>query len=291
MKSAEELSQLQADVDSVQWFHTIDLGDGLVTKGFSAPTVLEKDLPDFTGKSVIDIGAWDGKYSFLAERGGASRVVALDHYSWGVDIAARSAYWSECQAKGILPDQDRDTNDFWQPDLPGQRGFNLAKQILNSSVETVVADFTTVDLDSLGTFDITMYFGVLYHMKEPLTCLERVRQITKEFALIETVAMTIPLGPGFEHMPLLRFHPGAELGDTDFGNWFVTNLEALVGLCRAAGFSKVEVIQGPPGPVSIVQEPEELTQRLRRAVRNVPASLTVASPAGIDYRALVKAYV
>ena len=37
----------------------------------------------------------------------------------------------------------------------------------------MLADFATVDLDTVGQFDVVLYLGVLYHMKEPLTCLER----------------------------------------------------------------------------------------------------------------------
>jgi len=31
-------------------------------------------------------------------------------------------------------------------------------------------------------------------------------------------------------------------------NWWVPNLRALHELCQAAGFSRTETIQGPPGP-------------------------------------------
>ena len=136
--------------------------------------------PTSPARSVLDIGAWDGKYSFLAEKAGASRVVALDHYAWGVDFAARGAYWAECIQNGTLPDQSRDEKDFWQPELPGRRGFELAAAALGSKVEPLVADFQTVDLDEVGHFDVVLYLGVLYHMREPLTCLERVRAVTKE---------------------------------------------------------------------------------------------------------------
>ena len=84
-------------------------------------------LPDVSGRSVLDIGAWDGKFSFLCEQSGASRVVALDHYAWGVDFVARGAYWAECIHKGTFADQSRDETDFWRPDLPGKRGFDLAE--------------------------------------------------------------------------------------------------------------------------------------------------------------------
>ena len=65
------------------WYHTIDLGHGVVTKGVDdTPVRLNRlDLPaSFAGRSVLDIGAFDGYYSFAAERLGAARVVALDGY-------------------------------------------------------------------------------------------------------------------------------------------------------------------------------------------------------------------
>ena len=93
-------ADLQAQADALHWYHTIDLGNGVVTKGDSAQDEGTGILPDVAGRSVLDIGAWDGKYSFLAERAGAARVVALDHYAWGVDFAARGAYWAECIRRG-----------------------------------------------------------------------------------------------------------------------------------------------------------------------------------------------
>ena len=179
---------LQAEVDSFAWYHSIDLGDGVVTKGQSvmAEMVTEAQLPDFRGRTVLDVGAWDGYYSFLAERRGAARVVALDHYAWGVDFTARTQYWNECLERGALPDQSRDTTDFWRPQLPGRRGFDLARRALDSRVEPVVADFTTVDLATLGTFDIVLYLGVLYHMRHPMLALEKVASVTGDQLIVET---------------------------------------------------------------------------------------------------------
>src|SRR5687768_11321825 len=102
-----QADELRARVNAIPWYHSIDLGHGVVTPGDSKTAPLTGDeLPDFSGRSVLDIGAWDGYYSFLAERQGASRVVALDHYVWGVDFAARQAYWEECRSRGALPDPE-----------------------------------------------------------------------------------------------------------------------------------------------------------------------------------------
>ena len=46
------------------------------TKGIGVQETGAEIFPDVSGRSVLDIGAWDGKFSFLAEQAGASRVVA-----------------------------------------------------------------------------------------------------------------------------------------------------------------------------------------------------------------------
>lgn len=255
MDSAD-VEALRTSVNELVWHHRIDLGNGVVTPGLKGSGHIgEQFFPSFTGRSVLDIGAWDGYYSFLAERKGASRVVALDHYAWGVDLRARTAYWDECRARGELPDHGRDETDFWQGDtLPGRRGFDIARQALGSAVEPVVSNFMTADLDALGTFDVVLYLGVLYHMKEPLIALERLRRVTGGVAVVETEAVWIP---GFERQPMTAFFPGDELA-RDFGNWYAPNQAALVGWCRAAGFRRVEIVQGPPAFV-----PSHPLKRLR----------------------------
>lgn len=231
--------ELRARVNAIPWYHSIDLGHGVITPGDSKTVPLAGDeLPDFSGRSVLDIGAWDGYYSFLAERRGASRVVALDHYVWGVDFAARQAYWEECRSRGELPDPERDLTDFWRPDLlAGRRGFDLAHEALGSRVEAVVGDFMSMGADSLGVFDVVLFLGVLYHLQEPLAGLRRVRELTKEVAVIETEAIEVL---GYPQQKLLLFLPGDELGG-DYTNWYVPTVPALEGLCLAAGFSRVEI--------------------------------------------------
>ena len=76
---------LAKQAEAIRWYHTIDLGGGVVTKGTdnTAVRLAQLSLPaSFAGLSVIDIGAWDGFFSFEAERRGASRVVAADYFSW-----------------------------------------------------------------------------------------------------------------------------------------------------------------------------------------------------------------
>jgi tRNA (mo5U34)-methyltransferase len=240
--------QLRQKVDDVAfWWHSIDLGQGIVTPGMKTPELLERELasmalPDLTGKSVLDIGGWDGYFAFAAERRGAARVAVIDHYMWSMDSPGQQAYWRRCMDEGVTPRPYHET-EYWHPDtLPGKQGFDLACEALGSKVETIVADFMTCDLDALGRWDVVFYLGVLYHMEEPLTALRRLARVTGELAVVETEAIVVP---GFEHESLWRFFPGGELNG-DVSNWWVPNQKALVGALQAAGFATAVPLVGPP---------------------------------------------
>jgi tRNA (mo5U34)-methyltransferase len=294
-----DVSELRARVDSLVWYHTLDLGCGVVTDGYCKSYLGDGELPDFRGKTVLDIGAWDGYYSFLAERSGASRVVSLDHYAWGVDFAKRNPYWVECHDKAVLPDHTLDTTEFWNRELPGKRGFDIAHEVYRSRVEAVVDDFATLDPASLGTFDIVLFLGVLYHLREPLTALQAVRRFTSGVAVIETEALLLP---NRQPLPLLEFTAGCYRG-YDYSNWFAPTIEALHELCRAAGFSTVTTLIGPPSPPSAADVPQTAGQRSeihrflrgvrRRAgylVRPPQQSPPQAAEEPTHYRALVHAF-
>src|SRR3954454_24790747 len=72
-----------ATLDELGWYHSIELPDGTIIQGLQSIEQLRNriaQLPipdDLSGKRVLDIGAWDGWFSFEMERRGA-HVVALD---------------------------------------------------------------------------------------------------------------------------------------------------------------------------------------------------------------------
>src|SRR5437899_838495 len=77
----EAPATLRERVQALNWVHTIDLGRGLVTSGAWPPSPLIRtafDALEFTGKKVLDVGCWDGLWSFEAERRGAREVYATD---------------------------------------------------------------------------------------------------------------------------------------------------------------------------------------------------------------------
>jgi tRNA (mo5U34)-methyltransferase len=210
-----DVNTVRSEVDALRWYHTIDLGSGIVTKGADntpARLPLLHLPPDLSGQSVLDIGAWDGFFSFEAERRNAGRVVAADHYVWH--------------------DQGWGTGK-------GKAGFELARRVLGSRVEDCDIDVLELSPERVGTFDLVFFLGVLYHVPNPLLALERVASVTARCLVLETVVDMVGLS-----RPAAAFYPGRELND-DPTNWWGPNHAAVCGMLKTVGFTRVEVITPP----------------------------------------------
>lgn len=263
----DELTQAVAAIP--HWFHSLDLDYGIVTPGDKSQEILQEqltalNLPDLQGKTVLDIGAWDGFFSWTAERLGASRIVSLDHFVWSLNRAKAMELQSDWHKNGTDPMPLEDTA-AWEPDtLPGKRGYDLAHKALNSQAEFHIGDFLDVSIEEIdGPFDVVFYLGVLYHMRNPMLSLEKVAAATKGVAIIETAAIVPNY---FTDRSLCEFFERDELAD-DFTNWWVPTEQALIGMCRAAGFRRVEVVQKAPEIIQPVTLPEAKTflQKVKRA--------------------------
>src|SRR5258708_35763445 len=89
-RSSTDITELRRAVAQLRWFHRIDLGDGAVTPGEAdTPEKLKTlHLPqDLRGTTVLDIGAWDGCFSFETARRGAPPGRAAGDFCW------RGAAW------------------------------------------------------------------------------------------------------------------------------------------------------------------------------------------------------
>ena len=204
--------EIKARVAELRWHHSINLGQGIITPGQdnSERKLQRLNLPgSLAGKSVLDVGAWDGFFSFEAERRGAARVLATDSYSW---------------------DGSHDWGD--------QRGFQLARTVLGSKVEDQTIDVLDLSPEKVGQHDVVLFLGVLYHMKHPLLAVERVASVTREMVVLETAVDMLST-----RRAAMAFYAGSELGQ-DATNWCGPNPAAVVGMLRTAGFRRIEIISG-----------------------------------------------
>ena len=100
------------EVEAIYWFHSIDLGNGMVTPGAKSVETQQLqlealNLPDLSGKRVLDIGAWDGFFSFEAERRGAAHVTTLTTTSGAWTITPTAATSRSVESEGRLPSTSR----------------------------------------------------------------------------------------------------------------------------------------------------------------------------------------
>jgi tRNA (mo5U34)-methyltransferase len=149
----ERVQSLAESVQARLRYHSIPLPDGSVLPGLQSVEHLQWRLglfgleQDLRGKRVLDVGAWDGWFSFECERRGAE-VVAVDC----VELET----------------------------------FLEARRLLGSRVDYRTLDVSELSAKRLGRFDIVLFFGVLYHLRHPLLGLERAMELSKDRVLVES---------------------------------------------------------------------------------------------------------
>jgi tRNA (mo5U34)-methyltransferase len=201
-------AELLARAKQYYWFHSIDLGNGVITPGGKPLEVLRAEGEavfgplDLRGKSVLDIGAWNGYFSFEAKRRLAARVLATDHHCW-------------------------------TPEVQGRITFDLARDALNLEIESLDIDVPELTPDRIGQFDVVLFLGVLYHLVDPIRALHNVFALTKDVAVVETHLDLQRLG-----RPAMVFYPGAELNN-DPTNWWGPNRECVEALLKLVGFRRI----------------------------------------------------
>jgi tRNA (mo5U34)-methyltransferase len=215
--SLDQTSVLRAEVERYPWYHTLELGDGVVTRGlFDHRPVLDRyPIPaDLSGKRCLDVATMDGFFAFEMERRGAAWVTALDledpeQLDWPASLRAQ--------------------HDKTLDETKAER-FEIAKEALGSRAERVL--MSAYDLSpELGTFDFVFCGDLLLHLKDPITPLENIRSACTHSAVVVNV------------IKKFRFYEKramAELDGIENFEWWVTNLAGLVRLVRAAGFARVE---------------------------------------------------
>lgn len=208
---------LRAQVAALPWHHSIDLGDGLITAGnkslagCTSEAALIFDRIDLTGRSVLDIGAWNGFFSFEAKRRGAARVLATDSFCWS------------------------------HPHIRGRETFEIARSALSLDVEAREIDVADLSTQSVGEFDVVLYLGVFYHRYDAVEALSKVAPLAKDLLIVETHLELRDL-----NVPAMVFFPGRELAN-DPTNWWGPNEHCVRDLLLGHGFKDVEITAHPAG--------------------------------------------
>jgi tRNA (mo5U34)-methyltransferase len=246
------------------WYHTIELGRGLVSRGtFDHRGVINQyGIPaSLHGKTALDVGTCDGFFAFELERRGADNVVAIDvdriaDLDW---LPQRSARLAKARSADAFPSEWR-TKISSANEFPWRTHFEIARELRGSKVERKVCSVYDLSPERVGgMFDVVFCGSLLLHLKNPLQALLNIRSVTRGMAIIETM-LDEELERTFPNQPLVRFGvramenvQGGEIGER-CTYWSLTT-QALEDMMIYAGFSSVQpqakfwlpVVAAPPG--------------------------------------------
>ena len=208
---------LQSRVAELPWHHSIDLGNGVVTPGgkslgtCNAEASLIFDRVDLHGRTVLDVGAWNGFFSFEAKRRGASRVLATDSYCWS------------------------------HPHIHGRETFDIARTALGVDINAREIDVADLSTEAVGEFGIVLYLGVFYHRYDAIEALTKVAPLAKQLLIVETHLELRDID-----IPAMALFPGRELAN-DPTNWWGPNEHCMKALLQGHGFKDIEMTAHPAG--------------------------------------------
>jgi len=210
------------------WYHSIELPGGLVSKGhFDHRSIVDRyGIPArLDGKTALDVGTGDGFFAFEMERRGAKRVVAVD-----VD------YLSECdwvpRARNFYPAETMQSS-AWRDH------FSIAHKLLGSNVERIKCSVYDLSPEVAGTFDVVFCGDLLLHLQNPMKALINIRSVAKDLAIIETV-VDENLERDYPDRPYVRFGSKEEEESIGASNTFWRpNTRALEDWLIYADFAEV----------------------------------------------------
>src|SRR5215469_13754000 len=201
------------------WFHSFELSDGTLVPGNKTLGVLRAEFDAvfaplaLDGQSVLDVGAWNGAFSFEAKRLGAARVLATDMYTWA------------------------------HPFFRGFERFLYVRKDSGLNTDYKMLDTHRIRRDIVGTFDVVLFLGVFYHLHDPLTVITNIADVATSWLVVET-HLDLDDVPD----PAMRYYPSAELAD-DPTNWWGPNQHCVEALLRTAGFAEIHFTRNPFHPL------------------------------------------
>ncbi len=238
------------DTSRFYWYHTIDLGNGLVTPGLYdyRETIKDFHFPeDMSGMRVLDVGSATGFFAFEFERRGA-RVVStelpslrnLDRFP-GQDVE-NSIRKIE---RMIFPDGlDLETmrrgdsaKELYRCLLDGP--FQFCRERLASRVEryySTIYDLTAEKAGVQDGFDLVFVGDVLVHTLYPLKALAALAGLCRGSLIF---AQMLPEGP---QEPPAMVYVGGEDPEEDHISWWLPNKSCLTQMLTKLGFAGVEEV-------------------------------------------------
>lgn len=218
-QSPDERQAIRDKIKATKWYHSIDLGGGIKTPGVfdHEPYLAQYHLPEsLHGKRALDVATCDGFWAFQFEKLGAAEVVAMDIETLN-DLDLLPRLRTELPAE-VLSHKTGDS-------------FNLAKEILGSSVQRKTMNAYEISPERLGRFDFVFCSDMIAHLLNPLAALQSIYSVVDGYALfVET------------YNPHLPGKTAIYRGGVEQCVWWSYSYECLEQMIRDAGFRDVTLL-------------------------------------------------
>lgn len=220
-----------------KWFYPYELPDGTVvpsdhggeldaihdTRWRMLEHALEGEFPNgLSGLNAIDLAAHQGWFAHRLAQAGLHDVLGVD---------ARASHVDDSRL--------------------------IAEVLGHHSLRFEQSDIFDLDTGALGSFDVVLMLGLLYHLENPVGALRIARALTKRLFVIETQVVPGMTGMvdygSYQYVRPLKGSFGIvdEIDDVDgpeasvTGICLVPSVEALTWLLEKVGFRDVEVLPPP----------------------------------------------
>ncbi len=232
----EVLRRNLGDIDGFYWYHSVDVGDGLVTPGDYdfRDRISEYPFPeDMRGMTALDVGSATGFFAFEFERRGAdvTSVELPSAADWDMIWSDRSSIVSKRMARHGLSTVE-------QLDWACTHGpFEFCRRLRNSNVRRVLSRIYDLTPEKLGCnqFDFIFLGDILRHLFSPLTALNVLAPLCRKEMVISLSLVDLP------HSSI--FYGGGESLTFDGRSWFQPNWEGIRQMLRRVGFRNVERVR------------------------------------------------
>jgi tRNA (mo5U34)-methyltransferase len=229
--------ELEQRVLDKTWFYRYRLPSGRETKSYDDGALdaihatrlammdseLSKAYPDgLAGKTAVDLACHQGWFTMALAQRGVAKVTGVD---------ARTEHVEDSRL--------------------------IAQALGHGNVEIAQHDVHRVGPDELGTHDVVVCFGLIYHLEDPVGALRVARSLCKGVCLVETQVVPNMSGPvdwgSYRFVKPLKgvfgiidetyeLH-GPEMSIT--GVCLAPSTEGLLWIMQAIGFRDVHVIAPP----------------------------------------------
>ncbi|MBN2570223.1 MAG: methyltransferase domain-containing protein [Deltaproteobacteria bacterium] len=225
---------LSAEVEDYYWYHTIDLGGGLVTPGcYDFRNLIDRfGFPeDMTGLAVLDIGPATGFFAFEFERRGAAvTVVELPSIEqWDMLHRDKDSVLQEMRKYHNASSNDELTLKH----LHGP--FAFCHRMLKSKVKRCFSTVYNLSPEILGAdgFDMVFCGDVLPHLMSPIEALDSVAKVCKGTLYFTGTLVNFSLP-----LPVVFYRESIR----DNRSWWKLSTRFIRSVLRDIGFEQTEII-------------------------------------------------